>query len=195
MMKPFRRWLFNGMAVVSVVLWCAGAIIWVRSEWFCDSLMVGHTRNFLFAWGQGDYGYLVWTSKGEVGFGESGPFENPFSSHSRPGESRTWQFSYQSGTATPFISVPPLVRYAYGFGWVQMGSADIVILPLWLLLVVVSIWPLLWIRSILGIRRFQRAGRCLTCGYDLRATPDRCPECGTVQDRHSEKESHAADLE
>jgi hypothetical protein len=44
-----------------------------------------------------------------------------------------------------------------------------------LLLVLPSAWSFATIRR----RKLNAMGFCLTCGYDLRATIDRCPECGT----------------
>ncbi|HEX8913159.1 MAG TPA: hypothetical protein VF796_12440, partial [Humisphaera sp.] len=51
----------------------------------------------------------------------------------------------------------------------------------WLLLAVAAALP---VAHVVGwaVRRMRRhpPGWCPACGYDLRATPSRCPECGAV---------------
>ena len=56
-------------------------------------------------------------------------------------------------------------------------DASIVVLPFWFLVLLLAA---VCAYEISRGRVSPAAGMCIRCGYDLRATRDRCPECGTI---------------
>ena len=57
---------------------------------------------------------------------------------------------------------------------------DYLSVPVWFLLLASGVLPASWGVGAARRRRRARGGLCRRCGYDLRATPARCPECGAV---------------
>jgi hypothetical protein len=57
-------------------------------------------------------------------------------------------------------------------------SSVSVFVPHWLVIGFAAILPARRAIVLMRIMTRQRKGLCLACGYDLRETPDKCPECG-----------------
>lgn len=60
------------------------------------------------------------------------------------------------------------------WGWTMHA----LLLPYWMPIVLLAILPFLRLRRIIVRIIRSRRGQCLNCGYDLRASPGVCPECG-----------------
>jgi predicted RNA-binding Zn-ribbon protein involved in translation (DUF1610 family) len=90
------------------------------------------------------------------------------------------------------LDVPPWRRtVANNFGWLRMEQTKrtseaetTVAIPLWCVMALSLVAPVYTCGQRLLSRRARsrRAanGQCPTCGYDLRSSPDRCPECGNA---------------
>jgi hypothetical protein len=60
----------------------------------------------------------------------------------------------------------------------KYAPTTVIYIPFWALALLFSIAPAIRLRTLLRHSRRALKGQCQCCGYDLRATPDRCPECG-----------------
>jgi hypothetical protein len=52
------------------------------------------------------------------------------------------------------------------------------VMSYWLLMALLLVPPFIWVFNRRQMVRQCRERKCLKCGYDLRHTPERCPECG-----------------
>jgi hypothetical protein len=171
-----RRRLFTLCSAVSLVLCVAVLAVWGASyrvqfgtSWTEPKRLsnIGVTRGTLFA--------------SEV--------LNP------PGYAGTFGSPYGRRTAvvrppTPLTTTNLLTaewRFA-GFEYLDRSpprSFRRVAVPCWALAMALAAAPALWYRRRRTKLAGERAGLCPACGYDLRATPDRCPECGAASQGHT----------
>jgi hypothetical protein len=102
-----------------------------------------------------------------------------------PGPRRWWL----PAGFTHYALQPPLDPEFIGSPWlIEPDSSYLLRLPCWWTCMLSGVALAVW-TVVLSRRRWQRwrrrtRGLCVECGYDLRATPERCPECGksTVAD-------------
>jgi hypothetical protein len=73
----------------------------------------------------------------------------------------------------------PLLNRA-GFSAVALPVDFRLLVPFWFLALLMLILPSVSAVRFARRRRAHPPGVCQNCGYDLRMTPDRCPECGVV---------------
>lgn len=92
--------------------------------------------------------------------------------------------------------VGSIVRHFFGMYWgsgytisnITPNSPNILPARTWLQVQFSYLYPIILFALSAGVflycglktRGQKSSGHCAQCGYDLRATPDRCPECGTV---------------
>jgi hypothetical protein len=182
--------LRRSTTVVSALLVLGLASLWTRSTsvkemWTC-TLQRGETAS----WYDDTY-CRVWSWSGHFAIEIDRP-RGPLKSRSYELEiadsrqAATVRFSHSSALPEYFFSsqrsgigfydVPP-VRGTL----LRVSSTSGISAPYWLLILAAGL-PGAWVgsRHLARARRAMRRHTCRRCGYDLRATPDRCPECGSV---------------
>jgi hypothetical protein len=103
----------------------------------------------------------------------------------------------RSGSFLVFTGVhdwQPPAHHFWGFGYensfdaqfdktlrtpVPFLSRIVIAAPFWFIFLLFLMPPLTLLRISMRQRYRMRFGLCVTCGYDLRASKERCPECGT----------------
>jgi hypothetical protein len=161
-----RRKLLTLAAGASAVVCIAVCGLWVRSYYNGDAFS-GFTRAASYSCDVGRG--RVWVAR-----------------DTRWGRPEGWSFTHATTHPPHLIATPTGTLGRLGFfldsppG--RRGEPRIsLVFPIWFAAAIAAILPACVTPGRLRRWRRRARGACLNCGYDLRATPDRCPECGVVR--------------
>ena len=162
--RRLPRLLLNAATAVSLVLCVTAVALWVRSyfRWEFIRLVRGVDELRL----RSEEGVVSLSRFHEP---SGGPWP---SAHVR--YEREFRTRYPDGYRYRRLFAFGIAASGDGADWKWYAGV-----PHWSAAVMFALLPLVRRRALLA--RFRtKPGRCPACGYDLRATSDRCPECGGV---------------
>jgi hypothetical protein len=179
------RWATRLVVLVSLLLLIGTTFAWAYSYWVYDTFRhdlnyntATQTHVFIDRYSN-TQGQLTWLR-------QSWTF--PHDSFDPPPAESIWSREPASSFQTPRDTLANRL----GFGqWTARFPKNAAIpidyrqiwCPHWLIAALAAVAPQAWLIARFRRRRRHLAGHCLSCGYDLRATPDRCPECGATPAR------------
>jgi hypothetical protein len=171
-MRGIGRYILNALTALSLVLCVATAALWARSYVIHDDIQWTRSNGAGFSrtWG-------VYSERGRV---------LAVRANRWLGNVRYNRFGFiiefdRSGPVQSYV-IDANGKVAAGGIKQQVGDnrLSLVGFPLWFPTIVFALVPAGRLIPVIRKRVKTRTGHCPNCDYDLRATPDRCPECGAV---------------
>lgn len=166
-----KNFLVNLLTFLSLLLCVVVLALWGRSYRGCDALVrpAGPGDRVCVT---SEFGLLVFEVEGPVRGRVRQGWEYFKTPMPRRWPFRAGRFGFEAyrGEVTHFVRLPPSTVHG-------------VAVPHWSAALALSVLPAAWLvrwRARAAARRRAEAGLCARCGYDLRATTGRCPECGQV---------------
>jgi len=176
-----------------MLLGLASGALWVRSYWRIDAVFwlndahesTGFVRRQ--SWVDSSLGGFSFTTGSERAPEEYAAFDVQQKYYST--EKAGFEFTSDPQPTPPWgYFIHRDMPHVLGFQFVHIDEQDENVhcseisasAPDWLPTGTFLVAPALWLRATVRRRRRRSRGECDVCGYDLRATPERCPECGAL---------------